>query len=64
MANKDKGLTLEAAIGHCESVDTFIKQGGSEDTMYGDMARYLRRLRYLEDAIKKGELIWKENGDD
>jgi hypothetical protein len=60
MTNKENGLTLEAAIGHCESVDTFIKQGGSEDSCYGDLARYLRRLRYLEEALKKGELVWKE----
>lgn len=61
MTNKENGLTLEAAIGHCESVDTFIKQGGSECSDYGDIARYLRRLKTYEDAIKRGDLVWKED---
>ena len=61
MTKKENGLSLEKAIGHCESVDTFIRQGGSDCSDYGDMARYLRRLKTYEDAIKRGDLVWKED---
>lgn len=63
MTNKENGLTLEEAIDHCEGVEAFIKSGGKTHSYYGDIARYLRRLKRYEDAIKSGELIWKENGN-
>ena len=51
---------LDDIIDHYESVATFCRLGGNPSGIHADTAEYLKRLRYYEEAIKTGQLVWKE----
>jgi hypothetical protein len=59
MNNEEKPITLDEAIAHFEAIDKCAKQSGVTNTNHGHIAKMLRRLRTYEEAIEKGELIWK-----
>ena len=60
----EKHITLDEAIAHFEAVAKYCeltKKDGSTDRT---IAQYLKRLKYLEDKIASGELVWKEGESD
>ena len=60
MNNEEKVITLDEAIDHFEAIDKCAKQSGLLHTNHGHIAKMLRRLRTLEQAIESGELVWKK----
>ena len=55
---KDK--KIDELIDHYETVATIGKMMGRNDGLHGATAEYLKRLKYYEEAIKTGQLVWKE----
>lgn len=51
---------LDEAIAHFDTVATFGKMDGKPARMHEEVAAYLKRLKYYEEAIKSGHLVWKE----
>jgi hypothetical protein len=51
---------LKGFIDHFEAVATFGRLDGNPAIMYEEVAEYLKRLKYYEEAIAAGRLIWKE----
>lgn len=60
MCKEEKPITLDEAIAHFEAIDKSAKMSGVMNTNHGEIAKLLRRLRRYEDAIAKGELVWKK----
>ena len=50
--------TIEEMAGHCETVASFGK-AGKPVSMYGFIAKELRRLAELDAAIERGDLVWR-----
>lgn len=60
MEEPNKEITLDEAIAHFEAIEKCARMSGLPETTHGQVARYLRRLKRYEDAIEKGELVWRE----
>ena len=58
----EKGVDkrLDDVIAHFDAVATMGRIEGWGQGMYGEVAEYLKRLKYYEDAIRTGRLVWKE----
>lgn len=56
----DVAKRLDDVIAHFDAVATMGRIEGWGKGMYGEVAEYLKRLKYLEEAIKAGRLVWKE----
>ena len=58
MYEKPKEITLDEAIAHFEAIAKCAEAAGVSGAAHEQHARFLRRLRVLEEAIKNGDLIW------
>ena len=57
----DKSIArLNETIDHFDTVATFGRIEGKPRGMHGEVAQYLKKLKYYEEAIKTGQLVWKE----
>jgi hypothetical protein len=54
------GKRLDEVIAHFDAVATMGRIEGWSQGMHGEVAEYLKRLKYYEEAIKAGRLMWKE----
>lgn len=55
-------MTLDEAIAHFDDVSKFLELGGKGNgSTHRDIARYLKRLKYLEEKIANGELVEVKN---
>ena len=54
-----KEFTLDDAIAQYEAIAECARLSGVKETTHGQVARYLRRLKRYEEAIEKGELVWR-----
>lgn len=59
MIDHNKEITLDEAIAHFEAIDACARVGGEPCPIHSQLAWYLRRLKRYEDAIEKGELVWR-----
>ena len=57
MAKDEK---IDELIDHYETVATIGRIAGRNDGLHGVTAEYLKRLKYYEEAIQAGKLVWKE----
>lgn len=57
---EDEDKTLKGYIDHFDTVATMGRIDGKPAKTYEEVAAYLKRLRYYEEAIKAGKLVWKE----
>lgn len=51
---------LDECIDHFETIATFGRIEGKYGGLNGEVAEYLKRLKYYEAAISAGRLVWKE----
>ena len=60
ICEKNEDKRLAGYIDHFETVATMGRIDGNPAKMYEEIAEYLKRLKYYEEAIKAGRLVWKE----
>ena len=51
---------LDETIDHFDTVATLGRIERKPCGMHGEVAQYLKKLKYYEEAIKAGRLVWKE----
>lgn len=54
-------ISLDEAIAHYEAMHACMKLNGDACPAHDQIATFLRRLRRYEEALKAGELVWKED---
>lgn len=60
MCKMSEDKRLAGFIDHFTAVAAMGRLDGNPSIMHEEVADYLKRLKYYEEAIKTGQLVWKE----